>query len=349
MKRTLILLMILLCLILAGCGKTAESTATVTVLEPTAAPTPEPTPEPVISVGGKDVKVSELEKGYTFDLFGQEVNTLTTTELSYVKQEEIGDKGLEQFRTVLPYMYGLERLSFDRCGTTDEAVSALRDEFPEIEIVWRVFFGPFTQMSDAKTIWASCDLQTNEQAEPLKYFRDLVNLDVGHCGFTDCSFLNYMPNLRVLILACNPNLEDITPVGNCTHLEYLEVCETAVADLTPLANCTELEHLNIGMNQKLTDLSPLYGLKNLKRLYMANLYTSALDMEKEQEKFEELLPDADIYSLWPGLGTALNIGQWKRTRGDAGQMVPRYEELYNTFGYGDQENDRRFYTWMLDQ
>ena len=312
-----------------------------------------PTPEPVYNILGQEVTASQIKEGYSFELYGKQLNTATTTRLEY-QLVEIGDEGLEDFRQILPYMNSLEYLSFDRCGTTDEACAALREEFRDsVKIVWRVFFGSgFTQMSDAETIWASCDIVTNEDAEPLKYFEDLVNLDVGHCAFSDLSFLYGTPKLEVLIVACNVNIKDITPIGSLKNLKYLEICECDISDLSPLANCTELEDLNFGCNIHITDLTPLEGLTKLKRLCAFNLYNSALDMEAETKKFEALLPDAYVDFTWYTLGGALNAGKWKWTKGlegYGGTKVPRYAEIYELFGYDDSVNDRRFYEYMLDE
>ena len=145
-----------------------------------------------------------------FDLFGQRLNTRTTTRLDYL-QTPIGDDGLKTFRNLLPYLRHLSYLSFDRCDTTDRACASLRDDFPDTEIVWRVFFSPFSCMTDIETIWASVDLR-DETCEALKYCTKVKHLDIGHSAMTDLSFLDYMPDLEVLIIACS-DFEDIS----CLH------------------------------------------------------------------------------------------------------------------------------------
>ena len=61
----------------------------------------------------------------TFDLFGQRVNTVTTTRLEYL-QTPIGDFGFDIFWKLLPYLHHLSYLSFDRCDIPDEACANLR-------------------------------------------------------------------------------------------------------------------------------------------------------------------------------------------------------------------------------
>ena len=146
MRRTLHILLALLifCSILLSCGKASDSniiTASEVAIEPilvTPELTSEPSPEAEIEINGKAVKISQLELGYSFDLFGKEVNTLTTERLEY-SLVSIGDEGLDIFRQILPYMKALNYLSFDRCETSDEAVATLRDEFSSIRIAWRIF------------------------------------------------------------------------------------------------------------------------------------------------------------------------------------------------------------------
>ena len=267
---------------------------------------------------------------YTFSLFGQEINTLTTDRLEY-KQTEIGDEGLESFRQVLPYLSNLNYLSFDRCGTTDEACAQLRDDFPDTEVVWRIYFGPFSAMTDVETIWASCDLR-NETCGSLKYCTKLKNLDIGHCAMTDLSFLDYMPELDTLIISCS-DFNDISHVASCKKLKYFEMAECQITDISPIAELTELEHLNIGGNTGIVDFSPLYNLKNLKRLYGDNIMNVTLDMEKISYVFRELMPETEISFEWCSDG-ALNGTNWRYSAGHYnGHYVSEYVRIREVFNY----------------
>ena len=75
------------------------------------------------------------------------------------------------------------------------------------------------------------------------------------------------PELELLILGDNRGITDITPIGNLTHLQYLELFSTGTADLSPLANCRELIDLNLCYDMKVTDLSALEGLTKLERFW----------------------------------------------------------------------------------
>ena len=109
---------------------------------------------------------------------------------------------------------------------------------------------------------------------------------MGHNCITNIDFVNYMPKLQVAVFAISW-VEDISPLANCPDLEYLEIFSSRVSDLSPLANCTNLEHLNAGNLQDLHDITPLYGLTKLKRLYI----TMSDIPEEQQEKIQELIPD----------------------------------------------------------
>lgn len=352
MRKAAILICCILILSFAfsGCGgkKTAEDTAqTAEIIETekvtvTPEPIPTPTPEPIIEFNGEKLRESELKDGYSFELFGQEVNTATTERLEYLRTE-IGDDGLEKIREVLPYMYGLKYLSFDRCGTSDEAVAKLREDFPDVKIAWRIYFGPFSCMTDVEKIWASCDLY-DSMTEPLKYCNDVKYLDVGHGPLKDYNFLKYMPNLEVLIISCG-DVEDVTPIGKyCHNLIFLEAAETRIKDLSPIAKCTTLEYLNVGGNQNMdpSTLPALYTLPNLKRFYCENFYGSGIIMDDEGEKVKKLMPNCEVDFGWNG-DTALN-DEWRYTRGlYNGHYTDMYLWIRGIFEYDNPYGSTRLY------
>ena len=343
MKKFLsLILIVILVFALCACQNSStekKSEEVIATPEATPVPTPSPTSEPTYIIDGKELTESQLKEGYTFELFGQQVNTKTTERLEYLKQPEIGDAGLEKFREVLPYMYNLKYLSFDRCETTDEAMEKLRDDFPDIEIVWRIYFGPFSCMTDVETIWASCDLR-NETCEPLKYCTKVKNLDIGHNAMNNLDFLYYMPDLEMLIISCS-EFDDLTAVGSCKNLKILEAYDDWYDDLSPIAGCESLEYLNIGNNQPLTDFSALYGLKNLKILKANSIYNYEFDHDAEEAKIAELMPDCEVDFSWCGDG--LN-NTWRYT---SGYFTGNYTELYTyireTFGYDDPLGSTRLY------
>lgn len=332
----------IICALLCACGKeepTAISTADLPVPAETATPSPEPTP---VIILGQTVTPEQLAQGYTFELFGQEVNTKSTTELHYLK-ESIGDTGLEKFREVLPFMENLAYLTFDRCDTSDEAVAALREEFPDANIAWRIFFDPFSCMTDVEKIWASCDLRDNV-TEPLKYCNKVKYLDIGHNALKDISFIQYMPDLEILIVSCG-EIEDISPIKYCQKLKYFECAETYVKDVSPIGDVPSIEDVNIGGNGNMkADFSCLYKLSNPKRIFIQNYYNFEINMEEVGKDLQKAFPDCEVVTSWNG-DSAIN-DHWRYTRGLAGgQCTPQYQMIRDTFEYDDPCGSTRLYDW----
>ncbi|MBQ6733811.1 MAG: hypothetical protein IJR00_02770 [Lachnospiraceae bacterium] len=234
----------------------------------------------------------DLKVRYIFTAFEKKINIHTPVlDFNHIKMDDDG----EEVREILKHMPKVTYLDMDFCGVDDEHMAAIRDDFPEVEVVWRVWFGPgYTVRTDATKILASAygsGTLTNQNAEPLKYCTKIKYMDIGHNkGLTRCEFLSYMPDLEVLIIAiCS--LEDITPMADCKHLEFLEIFTNRVPDLSPLKDLKELKHLNIGWNYRIKDLTPIYGLTQLERLWIGR-HTS---IPKDQvEEFRKLAPDCEV-------------------------------------------------------
>ena len=200
-------------------------------------------------------------------------------------------------RKIVPFMKNLQTLDMDTCNVSNEAMALIRDENPSVNVIWRIWFAGYTARTDVERILASSQARggkvTNEDARVLKYCAKVKYLDLGHNEvLSDISFTASMPDLEVAIFAIN-DIDDISALANCPNLEYLEINSTNVTDLTPLSNATSLRHLNIGrcvkmpenngsdeLRPRVTDISPLFGLKDLERLYIGNL--TAPGIPKEQ-------------------------------------------------------------------
>ena len=112
---------------------------------------------------------------------------------------------------------------------------------------------------------------TSEELSPIRMCTKLKALDLGHNYLTDVNFLNWLPDLEVLILSPNYGLTDIGPVANCKNLVYFELFSTPVTDLTPLSGLTKLRDLNLTRCAEVRDLSPLYELPNLERFWWGSM------------------------------------------------------------------------------
>lgn len=275
---------------------------------------------------------------YYFTLYGLQFTLLDSVmDLNHIN---ISDGGALVYR-VAACMKNLKTLDMDFCGVSSEQMAVIRDAYPNTKVIWRIWFGDgYSVRTDVEKILASKPsaggLVRDRDAAELKYCTDVKYLDVGHNErLTDISFVAYMPELEVAILAMN-DIEDISPLASCTKLEYLELqTNQRISDLTPLASCVNLEHLNIANIKGFSDISPLFGLTKLERLWLG----CSAPVPKEQiAEFEDLMPDCE-----------LNTTVWSDPTGEHWRVdyvdpwtnqyyyVARYELLLEQFGYIEDE------------
>ena len=230
---------------------------------------------------------------YSFTLYGKEL-TLQDTELD-LNHIYIADQGA-LVKAVTACMPALTYLDMDFCGVDDEYMAESRDNLPNTEVVWRIWFGTgYTVRTDTVRILASNPgiggELSPENTRSLKYCTKVKYLDLGHNSYLgNLDFCSYMPELESLIIALS-NVSDLTPLANCPHLNYAELQTSALNDLRPLANCRELHDLNICYNFSLTDISPLYGLDSLARLWIGCL-TPIPDAQIEE--IRQRLPNCTV-------------------------------------------------------
>ncbi len=230
-------------------------------------------------------------------------------------------------------MPNLQIIDMDSCGVPNEEMAVIRDALPDVEVIWRVFFGDSysSRTNVERLVVSNPDRSTfkldGEAMQPLKYCTRLKYLDLGHLTYlTDCSFVADMPDLEVLIIAMT-GIRDISALANCPKLNYLEYQTTAANDLEPLSGLTQLKDLNICFNLALRDIRPLYGL-DLDRLWIG----SVTPIPKEQvEEYQQLHPNCKINT------TTANPTEeeWRKLEDGAWppNSAPRYEQLYNEFQY----------------
>ena len=263
-----------------------------------------------------------------FDLFGQTV-TDQDTRIEYV-QKDIGNSGAEIIRSVLPYLASCEYFLLDGCGIDNELLAELRADFPNTKIVWRIWLGEpdykspramraRSFLTDTHRIRTTAVNDSN--CHLLKYCVETKYVDFGHNhGISDFSFLSYMPKLEVAILAltkCN----DLTPLANCTELEYLEVYRSDVTDLSPIANCKKLKHLNFG-DMDISDITCLYDID------LERIRGCMTPVPQEQwEEFARLHPDCQILNE----GGSPSKNGWRKDAN--GVKVPRYALLQQQMEY----------------
>lgn len=269
---------------------------------------------------------------FDFTLFGREFSTTgREMDLDHVPMSDGG----AAVREAISCMPELEYLDMDSCGVSDEEMAAIRDDFPDVNVVWRVWFGTgYSVRTDVEKILASQPSKggvlTPDNTQSLQYCTKVKYLDLGHNPLlTDISFVSYMPELEVLIVAMD-NWSDASPLASCPKLEYLELQTSQLSDLSPISALTELEHLNICYLFNLTDISPLYELPKIKRLWIGCLSpVPAEQIEIMQTKHPDCVINTTTYN--PTDGGWRFIGVDEKT--GAPIRAPRYDLLVDQFDY----------------
>ncbi len=235
-------------------------------------------------------KQVSLAKAYPDVLFGWMVEIADVEADSFDTElildgHPIGE--MEKFHESLMLLPNLDLLQMCDCGISNEDMAALRSQYPNTEVVWRVYLGKWSMLTNAEAfsvqIWKyDYRRMTSADIQVLKYCNKLKALDVGHQAITDISVIgDYLPELRVLILADNA-VSDLTPLSKLKHLHYLEVFLNRIRDLSPLAECTEMVDLNVSYNYGIWDVSPISNFPMMERLWMEHTsisYGSFMDLQ----------------------------------------------------------------------
>lgn len=214
---------------------------------------------------------------YSFDYYGRHI-TLLDSMLEYDKVY-FGPEALGEIRNLISIMPNLEYLKLADAGISNEDMYALKTEFPNVKIVWRVYFGEYMHcLTDEETIRAIFKLN-DKNCHDLKYCEDVKYMDIGHNSYLwNTEFIKHMPKLEILILSGSP-FTDTSFLAHTPNLQFLEfVWCSYVSDISPIVNCKKLEYLNLSYN-KVTDLSPLDELP-LKRFMFLS---SKIDKTKQEE------------------------------------------------------------------
>ena len=266
---------------------------------------------------------------YRFVFYGRYLSTLS--EEMDLNHSVMSDEGAA-VREILPLMKHCKRLDMDSCGVSSEAMAKIRDDYPEMEVIWRIWFAynQFTMRTDSERLWCAnfYPYMWDEYTQELKYLTHLKYLDLGHnLQLHDWSFLRYMPDLEVLILTSS-SWESLDMLENCTKLEFLEIIPYAHLDLDlqPLEKMTNLEHLNITAMGKTENWEVLLNMKKLKRLWIGE-ETGYYLPEGAEKQIREALPNTEI--MFRGGGAA--TGSW-RINPD-GTVPERYALLREQFDY----------------
>ncbi len=209
-----------------------------------------------------------------------------------ISEHKVEDK--EAFSSVLSKIKKNIKLVMCDCGYTNEQMQALRDSYPALDFAWRIYMGKWSLRTDDEAFSVMIYNYnyvplTSEDISVLKYCTNMYALDLGHQHIKDLSVLYELPELRVLILADN-KITDLTPISSLKKLEYLELFVNRISDVAPLAQCENLVDLNIGWNRSVKDISSIYSLSKIERLWLP---TTAVSADKRPD-IEAAFPNAKI-------------------------------------------------------
>ncbi len=277
---------------------------------------------------------------YGFTLYGKDFNL--SDESMDIKWIQIDDEGA-LVKQITACMNNLTYLDMDSCGVSNEAMADIRDSLPNAEVVWRIWFGDYyTARTNVTKILASMPGKAGElihdNVMDLKYCTKVKYLDLGHNNYLDTiEFIRYMPDLEVLITGMT-FVEDYSPVADCPKLEYVEAMTSRLHDLTPFAELKNLRHLNICYNFAVRDISPLYGLTELERLYIG--WHCPVD-PAQVEEMRRCAPNCIVNNTTKDPTEE----EWRFAFGG---YHPRYELLRQQFGYEEWDfayiwNDPLYY------
>ena len=220
---------------------------------------------------------------YSFNLFGKTVST--SDERIEYDEVAIGNEGETEIRQALDILKACTYIKFDDCGIDSEVMAGIRDDYPDVKVVWRIHVDKFSMLTDETMIRMTHRL-VDSNIDELKYATEVTYMDIGHNPkLTDISFVSYMPKLECVIVS-GSSVTDISYFANCPNLTWLELCFCGpLEDISALSELRNLKYLNVSYT-KVSDLTPLEKVP-LERLNC--MHTKVSNTQKNQ--FTALHPD----------------------------------------------------------
>ena len=283
----------------------------------------------------------QAEVEYRFHISNLPFSTLSEKmDINHIKFDDEG----AYIREILPCMQKLKYLDMDFCSVSSEKMAEIRDAYPDVDVVWRVWFGDTcsvrtdTERILASTVYGLDDTNSYE----LRYCTKVKYLDIGHGCISDLSFVSEMRDLEVLIVSLTP-YRDLTPLTGLQKLEYFEGCayHEGGYNLYALGTCPNLKHINICSLGQVSGYESFVNLHNLERLWIGN---ATFIPQEWVDKIQEANPQAEINTT----ETTGCVGTWRDS--EFGGNVPRYTLLREQFDYDNFDtvwaryyNDPRYF------
>ena len=282
----------------------------------------------------------DVHFSYSFSLYGEPMTL--DTEYIDLRKIPVDDNGAAVV-SALPCMKKCTTLDMDQSGVDSEHMAMIRDAFPNVKVIWRVWFSilDYSCRTDAKTILCSLagdsGLTDEESCKPLTYCTEVVNLDVGHNNhMRTLSFLRYMPNLEIFI-TYNNYLRDVDDLAYCKKLRYVELYGSSMYNINSIAELYELTDLQLGGCYNLTDISPIIPadrVPKIKRLWLTPGYIP----QEQIDEFQRNHPNCEINDTDDSVGYYWRFIDPIHTFNTEENRTPAYQELVNIFHYGADDN-----------
>ncbi len=213
------------------------------------------------------------QKALNYPILGTEEEVRSSAKVSKFHplpdKTESTEQLIEEIESAMAYFPHAEKLVM--CGTIldNEKMSDFRERHrADYKVVWSVQCGELATRTDTKFFMPTkyhVYYFFTKDTPNLKYCEEVEAVDIGHMLVDDISFVEYMPNLKYLILTLT-SIVDISPLATCKNLVFLEMDWNRVTDYSPLIGCTSLEDLNIG--ETYGDIAPVLEMPWLKNLWL---------------------------------------------------------------------------------
>lgn len=225
--------------------------------------------------------------------FGQVIHS-DSTELDFSELGLTFDDA-EVMEEELAWFPNLDLVFFGDVAVDNDTMAAYRErQMDNYKVVWNIRLNfRINIRSDATYFMPRKFFMTviDRDLENLKYFNDMVTVDLGHMWINHCRWVEGMPKLQYLILADTP-IADISPLATCKELIYFEIFDTPVRDFSPLLECTKLQDLNMCWTEG--DPEVIAQMTWLKRLWWWGTLFSPSLSEADMAMLTEALPDCEI-------------------------------------------------------
>ena len=196
---------------------------------------------------------------------------------------------------LLKWMPNLRRVELTGCPLADEQVIELASAYPDCQFLWELQIDGKTFRTDARELDVSgWQVESTEEIERLlPCFFNLERVVMCGCGLDDETMDDLNRRYEDIRFVWSVQIQDVQVRTDATWFypyKYHTDMVVDEEDLYPLRYCTDLECIDIGHmggvitcqwaaympnlqyliigETKITDLSPLSGLKNLKYLEM---------------------------------------------------------------------------------